>query len=127
MKTIVLDGDSAVSRLIDWLLRGWQEAAKVKRPLVVMVAHAEEPCTTRQRRQYWRLLRYVAEHAHVDGRKFDAEYWEEFFKRRFIGTEELDGEVVGIGTSDLSIAEFNELMREIEAYASTHLGLEIHL
>lgn len=127
MKTIVLDGDSALSRLIDWLLAGWRDAAKLKRPLVVMVAHAEEPCTTRQRRQYWRLLRYIAENAHVEGRTFDAEYWEEFFKRRFVGTEEVDGEVVGLSTSDFSIAEMNEHMRLIEAYAATELGLEIHL
>lgn len=96
------------------------------RPLAVTVEEHKAKRSSAQNRRYWALLRGIAEAAFVGGRQFSDEAWHEFFKRRFIGLEELPGgNEAGISTTTLDVAGFGAYMEQIEAYAATELGIEL--
>lgn len=122
--SITLDSEAALSRVIDRLSTNWKQHAKRGRALVVTIEHSEQPLTDRQRRRYWKLLRQIAEAAEVEGRRFHAEYWDEFFKQRLIGVDD-DGN--GLPLGDLTVGEGNDVMRAIEAYATGELRLELDM
>lgn len=85
--------------------------------------------TKRQNRRYWGrgVLAQIAEQATVGGKLYSAETWHEFFKRKFIGVEELPGgSVVGKSSTKLTTAEFCEFCDQVEAYAATHLGVTFY-
>lgn len=88
---------------------------------------AEEPARTAlQNRRYWGrgVLSQIAEQASIDGKKFSAEAWHEFFKRKFIGVEELpNGQVIGKSSAKLGKKRFADFCTECEAYAATELGV----
>ena len=125
MNTITLDSEVAVSRVIERLSANWKQHAKRGRALVVTIEHSEQPRTEKQLRRCWKLLRYIAEHAEVDGKRYSAEHWDEFYRRLFIGTDECDGERVALGSSELSVGEYNDYMRQIEFHAASELGVEM--
>lgn len=82
--------------------------------------------TKAQNRRYWGggVLAQVAAQAVVNGKQYDAETWHEFMKRKFIGVKELPGgEVVGQSSSKLTTVEFSNFCTEVEAFASTELGV----
>ncbi|WP_313332215.1 recombination protein NinB [Comamonas sp.] len=85
--------------------------------------------TQPQNRRYWGqgVLAQVAAQAVVNGKQFSAENWHEFFKRMFIGIEELpNGEVIGKSSTQLTTAEFSEFCAKVEAYAATELGVTFY-
>jgi hypothetical protein len=85
--------------------------------------------TPAQNRRYWGkgVLSQVTEQAVIKGRLFSADTWHEQFKRQFIGVIEMpDGTVRGKSSSDLSKAEFSTFCTEVEAYASSELGVTFY-
>lgn len=85
--------------------------------------------TQKQNRRYWGrgVLAQIAEQAAVGGKLFAAETWHELAKRKFIGVEELpNGEVVGQSSTSLTTAEFCEFCTQVEAWASTELGVRFY-
>ena len=85
--------------------------------------------TSRQNRRYWGggVLKQIAEQATVNGKLFSAETWHEQFKRMFIGVIELpNGEVIGASSTKLTTAEFCIFSDQVEAYASTELGVTFY-
>lgn len=85
--------------------------------------------TKRQNRRYWGngVLAQIAAQAVVGGRLYSAETWHEFFKRKFIGVEELpDGSVIGKSSTKLTTAQFCAFSDQVEAYAATHLGVTFY-
>lgn len=76
-----------------------------------------------QNRRYWMLLREISSVAWVNGNQFSDETWHEFFKRTFIGCDEIampDGttELRGISTTKLKVDEFGDYMLQIEQWAA---------
>lgn len=72
-----------------------------------------------QNKRYWKLLLELSDVAWVDGRQFSKDSWHEYFKREFIGIEELPGGgQIGISTVKLSVEEFGNYMMKIEAWAA---------
>lgn len=76
-----------------------------------------------QNKRYWTLLREVSAVAWLNGRQFSDETWHEFFKRTFIGCDEIampDGstELRGTSTTKLKVDEFGDYMLQIEQWAA---------
>ena len=73
------------------------------------------------------MLAQIAEQAAPGGKQYAAEVWHEQFKRQFIGVIELpNGQVVGKSSTDLTTAEFCDFCDQVEAYASTELGVTFY-
>ncbi|WGK60531.1 recombination protein NinB [Halopseudomonas sp. SMJS2] len=72
-----------------------------------------------QNRRYWKLLLELSDVAWVGDRQFTKDAWHEYFKREFIGIEELPGGgQIGISTAKLSVEEFGNYMTRIEQWAA---------
>lgn len=85
--------------------------------------------TVPQNRRYWGrgVLAQVAEQAVMDGRLYSAEAWHEFFKRQFIGIDELPcGHVQGKSSTALTTTQFSEFCAQVEAFAATELGVTFY-
>lgn len=72
-----------------------------------------------QNKRYWKLLLELSDVAWVGDRQFTKDAWHEYFKREFIGIEELPGGgQIGISTAKLSVEEFGNYMTRIEQWAA---------
>ena len=116
---IPLTDQGAVDLVLDRITSTWRNAARNSRPLVVTIEQSIDPITTRQRRRYWALLRYIQEHSGQAAEDVDL-----FARATWIGRDD-DGAPLSLGA--LNIAEANELMRQIEAWAAMECGIEIHM
>lgn len=79
-----------------------------------------------QNRRYWGkgVLHQIAEQAVVEGRKYSAEVWHALLKKKFLGVMELpDGSLEGKSTTNLTKAQFSDFCTQVEAWASTELGV----
>jgi hypothetical protein len=80
---------------------------------------------TEQNRLMWAVLNDIAEQT-----PWSAEVWHEFFKRTYIGIDEIqmpDGSVVqrGMSTTKLDVREFANYVTKIQRYATDELGLRL--
>jgi hypothetical protein len=80
--------------------------------------------STEQNKRYWAILGEIAQ-TPVQGQRFAAESWHEYFKGRFIGKEEVklpNGDIYNrpISTTTLDVIEFGDYMTQIEAWAAGH-------
>jgi hypothetical protein len=116
---IPLTDQTIVDRVVDQINTTWRNAARNSRPLVVTIEHSIDPISTRQRRRYWALLRYIQEHCGQPAESLDL-----FARATWIGYDDA-GDPLPLGS--LNIAEANELMRHVEAWAAMELGIEIHM
>jgi hypothetical protein len=85
--------------------------------------------TPPQNRRYWGkgVLAQIAEQATVNGKLYPAEIWHEQFKRQFIGFDELpNGQVIGRSSTKLTTSEFSEFCSQVEAWASTEMGVTFY-
>jgi hypothetical protein len=96
-------------------LKGWQGFAKDGKPLTVTVNAHEAKQRDSQRIAYWVMLGDIAEQYEVEGRRYDAKYWHEFFKQRLIG---------GISTKALNATGMTKFMADVYNFA-TDLGVII--
>lgn len=72
-----------------------------------------------QNKRYWKMLLELADVAWVGDRQYSKDAWHEYFKREFIGIEELPGGgQIGISTTKLTVEEFGNYMTQIEAWAA---------
>lgn len=72
-----------------------------------------------QNKRYWKLLLELSDVAWVGDRQYSKDAWHEYFKREFIGIEELPGGgQIGISTTKLTVEEFGNYMMKIEAWAA---------
>lgn len=98
--------------------------------MAVSVYEAKSRRTTEQNSRLHALLTDIANNAWVDGKQFDAETWKEFFRQKYIGTEEVllpDGRRIerGISTTTLDVGAFSDFMDQISAYAAENLAVEL--
>ena len=104
MRVFVLRERTHLDRLVRFLTDTWGPQAESEAPLEVTVGVFRGRRSDVQNRRYWAMLSEVANQAEVHGRRYDAESWHEFFKRRFIGYRELPtGGMVGLSSAALSV------------------------
>jgi hypothetical protein len=77
------------------------------------------------------MLNEISQNAYLNGRRYEMEAWKEFYRARYIGTEEIelpDGRRIerGISTTTLDRESFANFITEIEAHATTELGIEFN-
>lgn len=127
--TYVLRNPEIAKRMVAQIKMLAGPANAAGRPLQVTISEYKQQRTGEQNRLFHALLNDIAEQATVNGRYFDADTWKELIRRRFIGTDEInlpDGTRIerGISTTTLSVAEFNQLIEKVTAWAVTDLGVE---
>ena len=126
MKYFVLREPRHRQALNDFLDQAWEEQAQLGKPLAVHVAPEEVVRTTKQNCYYWAILHELAENGWVEGRKFSAEVWHDYFKRRFIGVEDLpNGGTMAKESKRLSTKAFNDYVTKVEVCAAEELGISI--
>jgi NinB protein len=125
MTTIfILKDEKQAQNLWQMLRCKWRIMAQNGKPLSVTVSEYKDKRSQERNRLYWSTLGEIAESAIVNDQKFGAESWHEFFKRYYIGCDELPGGgVIGMSTTKLSIVEFSEYVDKVQAYAATELGM----
>ena len=75
--------------------------------------------TKEQNNRYWAMLFEVSAVVWLDGKRYSDECWHEYFKRTFIGCEELPGGgLVGISTTTLTVEQFANYMTQIEHWCA---------
>lgn len=103
--------------------------AEAGTPLRLIITGSDTKRNSVQNKRYWGfVLKAIADQAWVDGKKFGADVWHEFFARKFGVCEDVTlpgGEVVTKrrSTTDMTVAEFTEYMGNVEAHAMSHLGV----
>ena len=73
-------------------------------------------------RYYWAMLQQIAQDGWINGRRFAAETWHEFYRRRFIGV--IDGPCgtsVAESSAKLTVKEFAEYVQKVEVHAASEL------
>jgi len=73
--------------------------------------------------RYWLLLHEIADQIQPAGVQYGAQTWHLEFKKRFLGcvdTKLPSGKTLSIpnSTADLDVAEFNDYMTRVEAFAA---------
>jgi hypothetical protein len=68
------------------------------------------------------LLHLIAENVKPDGKAYNAEQWHLYAKSRWLGCDDVkmpNGKVLTIpkSSAELSVAEFNDYMTQLEAWA----------
>lgn len=76
-----------------------------------------------QNRRLWSLYNQIAEQVWLDGRRFSADMWHEYFKQQFIGCDERvlpNGEIqkIGLSTTQLNTQQMADYQTRIEAWAA---------
>lgn len=127
-RSFVLRTEENAKALYSFLKANWKALAASGKPLVVQVGEYKARRSTQANKRYWAILNQISGDAWIEGKQFSADIWHEWSKRRFIGCHELpDGSLVGISTTTLDVAEFNDYMSKIESYAAQELGVEFLL
>ena len=75
--------------------------------------------------RYWLLLHLVAEKLKPQGQSYSAEQYHEYFKQRYLGSDEIalpNGKLLvrGHSTTNLDVAEFALYMEKVEQWAGEH-------
>jgi len=124
-RTFVLHDELNAKKLWSFLRNNWVSLAQQGKPLAVTVVEHKSKRSIDQNKRYWAILNAIESQVWINGKKFSNDVWHEFFRRKFIGSEETpDGHQIGISTTTLSIVEFSEYMERIEVYALTELMIE---
>lgn len=128
-KQFILRNDTLTEAVVSFIRANAPAMALAGTPLAVSVSEAKSKRSLEQNARLHALLTDVAANAWVQGRQYDLETWKEFFRQRFIGTEEItmpDNKRVerGLSTTTLNVHEFSDFMTKIEEYAQDHLAVE---
>lgn len=124
LRTFVLSDETKAGALWQFLKSNWKALADSGKPLAVTIQEYKAKRSNPQNKRYWAILNEIAESAWIGGKTFSAEAWHDYFKKKFIGSEETpDGTLIGISTTSLNVAEFAEYMTRVEAHAATELGV----
>ena len=135
-RVFVLQTEGHVARLQAVIDAAWEQRAASGKPLEVVVSEWKARRDDRANRGYWARLQQIADQVWVPDlrtgtvgsfgrRKFDAETWHEFFKRKLIGLVDLPGGGQAAASSrNLNAEEFDEYVRKVEAHAAQELGVQ---
>jgi len=124
-RLFILREASQYEAMSHFIAAHWQAVSRTK-PLSVAVRAYSPKRSSEQNKRYWAIVGEVAEQSYLDGRTYSGEAWHEYFKRRFIGVEDLpDGGCIGISSASLSVEGFAEFMTKVEFYVIDALGCEL--
>jgi len=130
----VLRSDNDARALVAALKLNRKPMADAGTPLQVTVTIYRASRKQEQNALYWVILAQIADQAWVAGRRFDAETWHVHCKRSFLpevnerGADKWrllpngDRELV-MSSTDLNVSEFSTYLNEVQAYATTELGV----
>jgi hypothetical protein len=127
-QSIVLRTERDAQRL--WgVLKGWLSMADMGKPFSVDVSEYHAKRSLDQNKRLHAMLNEISQSAYLNGRRYEMEAWKEFYRSRFIGTEEIelpDGRRIerGISTTALNKQEFADFMTAIESHATQNFGIE---
>jgi hypothetical protein len=124
-RVFVLRSEQHAAQLHAFLRANARAMAQSGRPLAVHITEHKAKRSTEQNRLLWATLNQIADGAWLGGRQFSANSWHEFYKRKFIGCEELPDGFQGISTTTLSVGEFSDYIERIRQHAATELGIEL--
>ena len=87
--------------------------------------HRRHTRSTPQNARYWLLLHAIAEKVKPQGNVYSAETWHTYFKSAMLGCDEIvlpnkKTLLIPHSTAGLDVAEFNEFMERVEAWAAEH-------
>ena len=123
-RLFILREASQYEAVLRFLAANW-EAVSHSKPISVSVKAWSPKRSSEQNKRYWAIVGEVAEQCYLKGRTYSSEAWHEYFKRLFIGIEDLpNGGSVGISSASLSVDDFTEFMSKVEVYA-VELGCEL--
>lgn len=98
-------------------------------PLRIIVTTAETRRNNEQNKRYWgHVLKTISDQAWVDGKRYTADTWHEFFARKFGVCDDVTlpgGEVISRrrSTTEMTVSEFTAYMTEVESHAVSNLGV----
>jgi hypothetical protein len=126
-ETIILRGEPQKLRLSS-ILKNWKQMLAQGKPLAVTIGIAKQKRTIDQNRMLHALVNQLAAEVWIDGKQFGPEAWKEHVRQKFIGTEEIDlpdGRRIerGISTTTLDVADFSELLEQLQAWMMTEFAL----
>ena len=80
--------------------------------------------SSEQNRRYWSILTEISEQLKPDGHEYSPETWHQYLRAKFIGKDVVvvDGDVLFVPktTTKLKVAEFSDLMTQVEAWGAEH-------
>lgn len=121
-KVFVLRDDAILSRFQTWIAGAWKAAQDAGKPLVVICEPETSKRTTRQNALFWAMMTELSE-VQPRGLNFSKNAWAEHFRRELLGTETLpSGQIMGRGTSELTVAEFNDFLTEVQQTVAEDFG-----
>jgi hypothetical protein len=128
-RVFILQKEENARALFAFLKANWRALAGQGKALSVTVTEHKKQRSVVQNKRLHAMLADIAEAAYVNGSQYSQEAWKEYYRRKFIGAEEVrfpDGAMQerGISTTTLSVAEFADFMSRIEAHAIMELGIE---
>jgi hypothetical protein len=126
-ETIILRGEPQKLRLSS-ILKNWKQMLAQGKPLAVTIGIAKQKRTIDQNRMLHALVNQLSAEVWIDGKQFGPEAWKEHVRQKFIGTEEIelpDGRRIerGISTTTLDVADFSELLEQLQAWMMTEFAL----
>ena len=81
-----------------------------------------------QNQRLWKLYNEIADNVWIDGRKYEAKVWHEYFKTEYLGFDDLtlpNGKtvIIPLSTTKLNTKQMTEYQTKIELFGSSH-GIE---
>ena len=128
-RTFVLRSDTNAQALWNFLKHNWRALADAGKPLAVDVSEYHAKRSLDQNKRLHAMLNEISQSAYLNGRRYEMEAWKEFYRSRFIGTEEIelpDGRRIerGISTTTLNKQEFADFLTAIESHDAQNIGIE---
>lgn len=125
-RVFVLRNPANCQALYAFLKANWEPMATDNRPLMVRVDEYKSKRSREQNKRYWAIIEQIAAGAWFNGKRYSGEAWHHAFRLMFIGGQDTpNGAVMPLSTTDLNVADFNEYMTKVEAYAATELAVEL--
>lgn len=124
-----LRDENVVAALWRFLKLNAKALAESGKPLWCIVTNDAKKRNNMQNSRYWKaVLAPIADQAWVEGRRFSSETWHILYAEKFLPMIEIpmpDGSIrmERTSTTKLTVREFSEYMQQVEADASTELGI----
>lgn len=111
---------SALLKHITSNVNGWLQGCP---DLEIVIRPHKSKRSVEQNKRLWKIYQEIAENVWVEGRKYDAETWHEYFKGRLIGYNERllpNGDTLKtpISTTTLNTSEMTEYQNKIQAWGA---------
>lgn len=125
MRLFILREERHLQSMLAFLAGNWEACAKDGKPLAVQIQPEKVKRNLQQNRLYHAMLRQISEQAWIEGRQYGVDVWHEQMKRQFIGIIDLPGGAsMGQSSTSLSVGEFAAFVTQVQAWATTELGVQ---